>query len=404
MSLSPPCYFFLFLFTHFLSPTIHLTFVCTKCWCLSYVFSAFGLFSYCLPGLFGSGPAQPVRCFSRFALVLIGERLCLSAYHHFTTVSLSVCLSLSCMSFSFPVVCLVAFLPRISHRYPVMIFSSLFLFRLCILCSLSVCHWIFTCNCLSFGDSVGVQCGLKCAARHVFISDFGLLISGHLFMSSRVFLCQFWVTFFGQFWVVCARLSAGLSWEHHEGEDAKERRTLVVLMEEQEQRLQISEYADTHINAEIVLGITRHQLFKLFALQESVTEAGGGQDESSITMPSASRWLQNLNRHISLSNISFHTSSYTKLVVFGFFFRMKDESSSSDEDHRSSNQASGSCQSELLVSSGSVYYKKTLRLTSEQLVCIPPVGFIDVYGIKEVKTRSEVTHYTPPTWFTMTKL
>ncbi|XP_030270274.1 phosphatidate phosphatase LPIN1 isoform X1 [Sparus aurata] len=71
---------------------------------------------------------------------------------------------------------------------------------------------------------------------------------------------------------------------------------------------------------------------------ESVTEAGGGQDESSITMPSASR--------------------------------MKDESSSSDEDHRSSNQASGSCQSELLVSSGSVYYKKTLRLTSEQLASL----------------------------------
>uniref|UniRef100_A0A671VA76 phosphatidate phosphatase n=1 Tax=Sparus aurata TaxID=8175 RepID=A0A671VA76_SPAAU len=62
------------------------------------------------------------------------------------------------------------------------------------------------------------------------------------------------------------------------------------------------------------------------------------QDESSITMPSASR--------------------------------MKDESSSSDEDHRSSNQASGSCQSELLVSSGSVYYKKTLRLTSEQLASL----------------------------------
>uniref|UniRef100_A0A671VBM3 phosphatidate phosphatase n=1 Tax=Sparus aurata TaxID=8175 RepID=A0A671VBM3_SPAAU len=49
---------------------------------------------------------------------------------------------------------------------------------------------------------------------------------------------------------------------------------------------------------------------------------------------------------------------------------MKDESSSSDEDHRSSNQASGSCQSELLVSSGSVYYKKTLRLTSEQLASL----------------------------------
>lgn len=76
---------------------------------------------------------------------------------------------------------------------------------------------------------------------------------------------------------------------------------------------------------------------------------------------------------------------------------MKDESSSSDEDHRSSNQASASCQSELLVSSGSVYYKKTLRLTSEQLVCVPPVGFIDVYGTEVVKTRSEMTHYAPQT-------
>uniref|UniRef100_A0A8P4K246 Lipin 1a n=1 Tax=Dicentrarchus labrax TaxID=13489 RepID=A0A8P4K246_DICLA len=50
--------------------------------------------------------------------------------------------------------------------------------------------------------------------------------------------------------------------------------------------------------------------------------------------------------------------------------RMKDESSSSDEDHRSSNQASGSCQSELLMSSGNVCYKKTLRLTSEQLASL----------------------------------
>ncbi|XP_041791164.1 phosphatidate phosphatase LPIN1 isoform X1 [Chelmon rostratus] len=71
---------------------------------------------------------------------------------------------------------------------------------------------------------------------------------------------------------------------------------------------------------------------------ESVTEAGGERGESSLTMTSANR--------------------------------MKDESSSSDEDHRSSNQASGSCQSELLMSSGSVYYKKTLRLTSEQLVSL----------------------------------
>lgn len=59
------------------------------------------------------------------------------------------------------------------------------------------------------------------------------------------------------------------------------------------------------------------------------------------------------------------------------FFRMKDESSSSDEDHRLSSQGSGFCQSDLLVSSGSVCYKKTLRLSSEQLVCTPTVGFID---------------------------
>ncbi|KAF7662400.1 hypothetical protein LDENG_00236370 [Lucifuga dentata] len=50
--------------------------------------------------------------------------------------------------------------------------------------------------------------------------------------------------------------------------------------------------------------------------------------------------------------------------------RMKDESSSSDEDHRSSNQLSGSCQSEVLMSPGSVCYKKTLRLTSEQLASL----------------------------------
>ncbi|XP_038557508.1 phosphatidate phosphatase LPIN1 isoform X1 [Micropterus salmoides] len=50
--------------------------------------------------------------------------------------------------------------------------------------------------------------------------------------------------------------------------------------------------------------------------------------------------------------------------------RMKDESSSSDEENRSPNQASGSCQSEPLVSSGSVCYKKTLRLTPEQLASL----------------------------------
>ncbi|XP_042363936.1 phosphatidate phosphatase LPIN1 isoform X2 [Plectropomus leopardus] len=71
---------------------------------------------------------------------------------------------------------------------------------------------------------------------------------------------------------------------------------------------------------------------------ESVTDAGGDSGESSLTMSPVNR--------------------------------MKDESSSSDEDHRSPNQATGSCQSELLMSSGSVYYKKTLRLTSEQLASL----------------------------------
>ncbi|XP_070702846.1 phosphatidate phosphatase LPIN1 isoform X2 [Pempheris klunzingeri] len=71
---------------------------------------------------------------------------------------------------------------------------------------------------------------------------------------------------------------------------------------------------------------------------ESVTESGGDQEESSLAMPSVNR--------------------------------VKDESSSSDEDHRSSNQVSGSCQSEPLMSSGSVCYKKTLRLTSEQLTSL----------------------------------
>uniref|UniRef100_A0A672FID3 phosphatidate phosphatase n=1 Tax=Salarias fasciatus TaxID=181472 RepID=A0A672FID3_SALFA len=42
-----------------------------------------------------------------------------------------------------------------------------------------------------------------------------------------------------------------------------------------------------------------------------------------------------------------------------------------DEDHRSSSlQVSGSCQSEPLMSSGNVCYKKTLRLTSEQLASL----------------------------------
>ncbi|XP_071400512.1 phosphatidate phosphatase LPIN1 [Centroberyx affinis] len=71
---------------------------------------------------------------------------------------------------------------------------------------------------------------------------------------------------------------------------------------------------------------------------ESATEAGGETGESSLSMGSVNR--------------------------------MKDESSSSDEEHRSSNQVSGSCQPEPLMTPSSVYYKKTLRLTSEQLASL----------------------------------
>ncbi|KAK2854227.1 hypothetical protein Q5P01_006888 [Channa striata] len=68
---------------------------------------------------------------------------------------------------------------------------------------------------------------------------------------------------------------------------------------------------------------------------ESVTETGGDRGESSLALN-----------------------------------RMKDESSSSDEDHRCFNQVPGSCQSEPLMSSSSICFKKTLRLTSEQLASL----------------------------------
>ncbi|XP_028291158.1 phosphatidate phosphatase LPIN1 isoform X2 [Gouania willdenowi] len=71
---------------------------------------------------------------------------------------------------------------------------------------------------------------------------------------------------------------------------------------------------------------------------ESAAEAGGDRAESSITMTEDNR--------------------------------LKDDSSSSDEDHRSTMQESGSCESELFLTPGSVCYKKTLRLTSEQLASL----------------------------------
>ncbi|XP_076011604.1 phosphatidate phosphatase LPIN1 isoform X2 [Genypterus blacodes] len=71
---------------------------------------------------------------------------------------------------------------------------------------------------------------------------------------------------------------------------------------------------------------------------ESATEAAGDRGDTSLTMTTVSR--------------------------------MKDESSSSDEDHGSSNQVLGSCLSEPLMTPGNVCYKKTLRLTSEQLASL----------------------------------
>uniref|UniRef100_A0A3B4UFU3 phosphatidate phosphatase n=2 Tax=Seriola dumerili TaxID=41447 RepID=A0A3B4UFU3_SERDU len=50
--------------------------------------------------------------------------------------------------------------------------------------------------------------------------------------------------------------------------------------------------------------------------------------------------------------------------------RHKEESSSSDEDHRAANQSSPTVQSEPGLVSGGVSYKKTLRLTSEQLMSL----------------------------------
>uniref|UniRef100_A0A8C7FSQ5 phosphatidate phosphatase n=1 Tax=Oncorhynchus kisutch TaxID=8019 RepID=A0A8C7FSQ5_ONCKI len=61
---------------------------------------------------------------------------------------------------------------------------------------------------------------------------------------------------------------------------------------------------------------------------------------------------------------SVHTSAQIHTPI------MKEESSSSDEDHRLSNQGSESCNAEPLLTPGSVCYRKTLRLTPEQLASL----------------------------------
>uniref|UniRef100_A0A3B4UEI2 phosphatidate phosphatase n=1 Tax=Seriola dumerili TaxID=41447 RepID=A0A3B4UEI2_SERDU len=61
----------------------------------------------------------------------------------------------------------------------------------------------------------------------------------------------------------------------------------------------------------------------------------------------------------------------TKSVISTFLLiKHKEESSSSDEDHRAANQSSPTVQSEPGLVSGGVSYKKTLRLTSEQLMSL----------------------------------
>lgn len=72
-----------FMLCHFICTFLS---VCTKCWCWSFVFSALGFFSYCLPALFGSTSSQPVcSCLSMLmANVLFFEvivcKLCSSVF------------------------------------------------------------------------------------------------------------------------------------------------------------------------------------------------------------------------------------------------------------------------------------------------------------------------------------
>jgi stress response protein YsnF len=74
------------------------------------------------------------------------------------------------------------------------------------------------------------------------------------------------------------------------------------------------------------------------------------------------------------SNPSLSHSRNNQSVLFNRrssvigFFRMKEESSSSDDDHSPANPSLGSGQPEPMAASSNVCYKKTLRLTSEQLV------------------------------------
>uniref|UniRef100_A0A8K9XWQ3 phosphatidate phosphatase n=1 Tax=Oncorhynchus mykiss TaxID=8022 RepID=A0A8K9XWQ3_ONCMY len=71
-------------------------------------------------------------------------------------------------------------------------------------------------------------------------------------------------------------------------------------------------------------------------------------------------WFSWRSRNSDSKSVHTHTHTHT----------MKEESSSSDEEHRPSNQDSESCQPEPLLTPGSVFYRKTLRLTPEQLASL----------------------------------
>lgn len=161
--------------------------VCTKCWCWSYVFSALGFFSYCLPALFGPSSSQPVCYF----LSLLRVYIFVSLLHHRTNRETPW---LACTSNFFYVACAVGF----SYFIICKLCSSPHGF-LCVLCVTVVLSYFFP----------------------TFLLHFKSVLS--------------WVK---------AWLSPGLSGEHNEREDAKERRTMVVFMEKQKQRHQTSMYTD----------------------------------------------------------------------------------------------------------------------------------------------------------------
>uniref|UniRef100_A0A4W5QQ46 phosphatidate phosphatase n=1 Tax=Hucho hucho TaxID=62062 RepID=A0A4W5QQ46_9TELE len=83
-------------------------------------------------------------------------------------------------------------------------------------------------------------------------------------------------------------------------------------------------------------------------------------------------WFSWRSRNSDSKSVHTHTHlcKHTHLYNTTRTPLMKEESSSSDEEHRSSNQDSESCQPEPLLTPGSVFYRKTLRLTPEQLASL----------------------------------